>query len=108
MKLMLLQMLPGPVHPCNVSMMGTRSVDPEERRRVAEIGIEVVDMRVLDEQGGLAPVGGFSQSSEQDQRPTARSGRARAYCPADDRSRRKPIRPASVGSGDNNILSNWV
>ncbi|WP_084687199.1 arginase [Rhizobium nepotum] len=51
--------LAAPVDPRNVSMMGIRSVDPEERRRVAEIGIEVADMRVLDEQGVVRPLGVF-------------------------------------------------
>ncbi|MGV1963879.1 arginase family protein [Rhizobium rhizogenes] len=56
---MLLQMLHAPVHRRNVSMMGIRSVDPEERPRVAEIGIEVVDMLVLDEQGAVRPLEAF-------------------------------------------------
>ncbi|WCK69572.1 arginase [Agrobacterium tumefaciens] len=51
--------LVAPVNPRNVFMMGIRSVDPEERRRVAEIGIEVADMRVLDEQGVVRPLEAF-------------------------------------------------
>nr|WP_172690266.1 arginase [Agrobacterium fabrum] len=47
------------VDPRNVSMMGIRSVDPEERRRIAEIGNEVSDTRLMDEQGVIRPLGVF-------------------------------------------------
>ena len=38
--------------PCpNIHQIGIRSVDPEERRLVAERGIDVIDMRRIDETG---------------------------------------------------------
>jgi arginase len=44
-----------PVRPENICMMGLRSVDPAERRALAETGITVHDMRALDEHG-IAPL----------------------------------------------------
>jgi arginase len=47
--------LTAPVKPQNVCMMGIRSVDPPERRLLAEIGMTVYDMRAIDE-NGVAPL----------------------------------------------------
>lgn len=43
--------LKHPVDPANVCMMGIRSVDPAEKIHLAEAGIEVHDMRAIDEHG---------------------------------------------------------
>lgn len=43
--------LPAPVDPRNVCMMGLRSVDPAERKALAEAGVLVHDMRAIDEHG---------------------------------------------------------
>ena len=43
--------LEAAVRPQNVCMLGIRSVDPGEKRRVHEAGIEVFDMRYIDEMG---------------------------------------------------------
>lgn len=43
--------LPAPVDPRNVCMMGLRSVDPAERKALAEAGVIVHDMRAIDEHG---------------------------------------------------------
>ncbi|MFK7762560.1 MAG: arginase [Roseobacter sp.] len=43
--------LEHPVDPANVCMMGIRSVDPAEKIHLAEAGIEVHDMRAIDEHG---------------------------------------------------------
>lgn len=40
-------------------MMGIRSVDGPERARIAELGVDVQDMRALDETGVLAPLSAF-------------------------------------------------
>ena len=40
-------------------MMGIRSVDPAERARIKQIGLEVHDMRAIDETGVLAPLRAF-------------------------------------------------
>jgi arginase len=40
-----------PLRPENICMMGLRSVDPAERRALAETGIVVHDMRAFDEHG---------------------------------------------------------
>lgn len=50
---------PHPLDPRNVCMMGIRSVDPAEAARILEAGIEVHDMRALDETGVLAPLKAF-------------------------------------------------
>jgi len=47
------------VDPANICMMGIRSVDPAERDRISATGIEVHDMRALDETGVLAPLRAF-------------------------------------------------
>ncbi|KAF0228129.1 MAG: hypothetical protein FD175_2235 [Beijerinckiaceae bacterium] len=43
--------LSTPLDPARVCMMGLRSVDPAERRRLVELGIRVHDMRAVDENG---------------------------------------------------------
>jgi arginase len=40
-----------PVPPCNVHLFGARSIDKEERGAVQGRGIQVVDMRMIDEDG---------------------------------------------------------
>lgn len=47
------------VDPANVLMMGLRSVDPAENRRIAETGFDVRDMRAIDEHGVIAPLRAF-------------------------------------------------
>ncbi|THD76425.1 arginase [Thalassobius vesicularis] len=47
------------VDPENVCMMGIRSVDPAEQARITDTGIEVHDMRAIDETGVLAPLRAF-------------------------------------------------
>ncbi|RYE07419.1 MAG: arginase [Hyphomicrobiales bacterium] len=44
----------GLVDPRNVTIFGARSIDREERRLLADRGIEVVDMREIDELGVVA------------------------------------------------------
>ncbi|WP_339115098.1 arginase [Thioclava sp. GXIMD2076] len=51
--------LPQAVEPRNICMMGIRSVDPAERARIRETGIEVHDMRAIDETGVLVPLRAF-------------------------------------------------
>lgn len=51
--------LAGVVAPENLCLMGIRSVDPAERARIAALGLEVHDMRALDEHGVLAPLRRF-------------------------------------------------
>jgi arginase len=43
--------LPAPVDPARVCMIGVRSVDPAERRALAETAVTIHDMRVIDEYG---------------------------------------------------------
>ena len=47
------------IDPANVCMMGIRSVDPAENEHLAQFGIEVHDMRSIDEVGGAAPLRSF-------------------------------------------------
>jgi arginase len=47
------------VAPGNVLMLGLRSVDPEEKRRIAASGIEAADMRAVDEHGIAPPLRRF-------------------------------------------------
>jgi arginase len=51
--------LEAPVAPGNICMMGIRSVDPAERRAIREAGIQVADMRMIDEEGIVAPLRRF-------------------------------------------------
>jgi len=43
----------------NVCMVGIRSVDPAERRAISAAGIQVCDMRMIDEEGMAAPLKRF-------------------------------------------------
>ena len=52
--------------PTKVCMMGIRSVDPAEHKRILEIGIEVHDMRAIDETGVLAPLRAFIERVKAD------------------------------------------
>jgi len=51
--------LENPVPPENISMMGIRSVDPAENKRLSELPIDVHDMRAIDETGVLSPLRAF-------------------------------------------------
>ena len=51
--------LTNKVEPQNVCMIGIRSVDPAERRAIGEAGIQVCDMRMIDEEGMAAPLKRF-------------------------------------------------
>lgn len=43
----------------NICMMGLRSVDPEENKRLSDTAIDVHDMRAIDERGIAAPLTAF-------------------------------------------------
>ncbi|WP_114287702.1 arginase [Candidatus Halocynthiibacter alkanivorans] len=47
------------VDPKNICMMGIRSVDPAEGKRINEIGVAVHDMRAIDEHGIINPLRAF-------------------------------------------------
>lgn len=49
----------NPVDPANICMMGLRSVDPAEHDRVLATGIDVHDMRAIDENGIIKPLQTF-------------------------------------------------
>ncbi|MEX1035926.1 MAG: arginase [Sneathiella sp.] len=54
--------IPGPakaIKPENICMMGIRSVDPAERTRIARTGIDIHDMRAIDEFGIAPPLRRF-------------------------------------------------
>lgn len=51
--------LPARIQPENICMMGIRSVDPAEHKLILEQGIEVHDMRAIDEHGVAAPLQTF-------------------------------------------------
>lgn len=51
--------LAAPVNPENMMMMGIRSVDPAERRAIRAAGVQVADMRMIDEEGIVAPLRRF-------------------------------------------------
>lgn len=46
----------GEVDPANVTLFGVRSIDPGERALLMERGVEVIDMRAIDEEGAIAPI----------------------------------------------------
>ncbi|MFC2967682.1 arginase [Acidimangrovimonas pyrenivorans] len=50
---------PAPVPAGNICMFGIRSVDPAEQAALQECDIAINDMRVLDEQGIVAPLRAF-------------------------------------------------
>ncbi len=47
------------IDPANVCMMGIRSVDPAEKTHLVQSGVEVHDMRAIDEVGVAAPLRAF-------------------------------------------------
>ena len=47
------------VKPENICMMGIRSVDPAERTAIRQAGIQVADMRMIDEEGIVTPLRRF-------------------------------------------------
>jgi arginase len=49
----------GIVDPQNVAIFGARSIDRDERRLLETRGINVVDMRKIDEMGAVAPMRGI-------------------------------------------------
>jgi len=51
--------LAAKVEPQNVFMVGIRSVDPAERKAIRDAGIQVCDMRMIDEEGIAAPLKRF-------------------------------------------------
>ncbi len=51
--------LTHPVDPQNICMMGIRSVDPAEAKKIDKLGICVHDMRAIDERGVAAPLREF-------------------------------------------------
>ncbi len=53
------------VDPKHLMMMGIRSVDPAESQRIQDLGMDVVDMRAIDEHGVVAPIRSFLNSSKQ-------------------------------------------
>jgi len=51
--------LQAKVDPQNITMMGIRSVDPAESARIDKLGINVFDMRAIDELGVAKPLAEF-------------------------------------------------
>lgn len=49
----------GEVDPAHVTLFGARSIDAGERDLLQARGIEVIDMRMIDEQGATAPIQRF-------------------------------------------------
>jgi arginase len=56
--------LESPLDPQRICMMGLRSVDPAERRLLAQTGIRVHDMRAIDENGVATLLRGFLDEVE--------------------------------------------
>lgn len=54
----------GTINPRNVTIFGARSIDREERNLLADRGIEVVDMREIDEMGVVAHMRQVLQRAE--------------------------------------------
>lgn len=46
----------GEVDPAKVTLFGTRSIDSGERALLEHRGVEVIDMRMIDEQGATVPI----------------------------------------------------
>ncbi|MEQ1771299.1 MAG: arginase [Devosia sp.] len=44
------------IDPAHVTLFGTRSIDAGERALLEERGVEVIDMRTIDEQGATVPI----------------------------------------------------
>ncbi|WP_224815065.1 arginase [Hasllibacter sp. MH4015] len=51
--------VPAPVPAENVCIMGLRSVDPEERAALADLPVDLHDMRAIDETGFATPLSAF-------------------------------------------------
>ncbi len=51
--------VPYPLDPKNVCMIGLRSIDPAEHDLIQDLGMDVWDMRRIDEDGVRAPVAAF-------------------------------------------------
>ena len=51
--------VPMPLNPANVCMIGLRSVDDAERQFIRDLGMDVYDMRRIDEVGVVKPVSDF-------------------------------------------------
>lgn len=51
--------VPAPVPTENICMIGLRSVDPAEHAALADMNIDLVDMRRIDEEGIRAPLAAF-------------------------------------------------
>ena len=49
----------APVHPARVAIFGARSLDQAERDLIVDRGVELVDMREIDERGVVAPLREF-------------------------------------------------
>ena len=56
--------LAAKVEPANVSMIGIRSVDPAERKAITSAGVQVCDMRMIDEEGIATPLKRFLKQVE--------------------------------------------
>lgn len=48
-----------PIEPANVCMMGLRSIDPPEHALIHELGVDVWDMRRIDEEGVQGAISAF-------------------------------------------------
>ena len=53
--------VPAPLDPANICMMGLRSVDQAEHQFIRDLGIDVYDMRRIDELGVAKPMEAFLQ-----------------------------------------------
>jgi arginase len=53
--------VPAPLDPANICMMGLRSVDQAEHQFIRDLGIDVYDMRRIDELGVAKPMDAFLQ-----------------------------------------------
>ena len=51
--------VPMPLNPANVCMIGLRSVDDAERQFIRDLGMDVYDMRRIDEVGVVKPMSDF-------------------------------------------------
>ena len=53
--------VPAPLDPANICMIGLRSVDLAEHHFIRDLGIDVYDMRRIDELGAVKPMEAFLQ-----------------------------------------------
>lgn len=51
--------VPNPLDPAKICMIGLRSIDPPERDLIKKLGVDVWDMRRIDEEGVKQPVSQF-------------------------------------------------